>query len=136
MMHQYNLQNIFSLPLSKETCLQYCELDIIIQSLQGLAENDRWTYIWGNDSYSSTKAYKQFTGSQQVHPAFQWLWTSSCQPKYKGFFLASVEKKLNTRSLLSRKNMQLELYDCELCLLLNEKKLRHLFFKCPFAKNC
>jgi hypothetical protein len=27
-------------------------------------------------------------------------------------------------------------YVCELCILQCEKKLRHLFFKCPFAKNC
>jgi hypothetical protein len=32
--------------------------------------------------------------------------------------------------------MQLDSYDCELCLLQKEEKLRHLFFKCPFDKNC
>jgi hypothetical protein len=32
--------------------------------------------------------------------------------------------------------MYLDSYDCELCLLQREEKLRHLFFKCSFARNC
>jgi hypothetical protein len=32
--------------------------------------------------------------------------------------------------------MQLESYDCELCILQKEERLRHLFFKCSFARNC
>jgi hypothetical protein len=31
--------------------------------------------------------------------------------------------------------MQLESYDCKLCLLQSTKVLRHLFYKCPFAKT-
>jgi hypothetical protein len=41
-----------------------------------------------------------------------------------------------TPSLLRRKNMHLESYTCELCLLQKEEKLRHLFFKCSFVRNC
>jgi hypothetical protein len=32
--------------------------------------------------------------------------------------------------------MQLDSFDCELCLLRREEKLWYVFFKCPFAKNC
>jgi hypothetical protein len=32
--------------------------------------------------------------------------------------------------------MQLDSYVCELCIHQSEEKLGHLFFKCPFAKNC
>jgi hypothetical protein len=32
--------------------------------------------------------------------------------------------------------MNLNSYDCELCLLQKEEMLHHLFFTCPFAKNC
>jgi hypothetical protein len=32
--------------------------------------------------------------------------------------------------------MTLDSFDCELCLLQREVTLRHLFFKCSFAKNC
>jgi hypothetical protein len=27
-------------------------------------------------------------------------------------------------------------YICELCILQKEEKLRHLFLRCPFVKNC
>jgi hypothetical protein len=47
-----------------------------------------------------------------------------------------IKNRLNIRNLLRRKTMPLESYDCELCLLIKEEKLRHLFFKCPFARNC
>jgi hypothetical protein len=32
--------------------------------------------------------------------------------------------------------MYLKSYTCELCLLHREENMRHLLFKCPFAKNC
>jgi hypothetical protein len=32
--------------------------------------------------------------------------------------------------------MYLDSYICELGLLQKEEKLRHLFLRCPFAKNC
>jgi hypothetical protein len=38
--------------------------------------------------------------------------------------------------MLRRRNMQLDSYDCELCLLQKVESLRHLFYRCPFAKNC
>jgi hypothetical protein len=38
--------------------------------------------------------------------------------------------------MLRRRNMQLESYACELCIHQSEEKLRHMFFECPFAKNC
>jgi hypothetical protein len=33
-------------------------------------------------------------------------------------------------------HMALESYDCEICLYRKEEKLRHVFFRCLFAKNC
>jgi hypothetical protein len=32
--------------------------------------------------------------------------------------------------------MHLKSYTCELCLLQREESLRHLFYKCAFARNC
>jgi hypothetical protein len=32
--------------------------------------------------------------------------------------------------------MHIESYDSELCLLQTEEKIRHLFLRCSFAKNC
>jgi hypothetical protein len=38
--------------------------------------------------------------------------------------------------ILRRRNMTLDSYVCEMCLLQREETLRHLFFSCPFAKYC
>jgi hypothetical protein len=32
--------------------------------------------------------------------------------------------------------MHMDSYVCELCIYQKVEKLRHLFFRCPFAKNC
>jgi hypothetical protein len=39
-----------------------------------------------------------------------------------------LQDRLSIRGLLRRKNVPLELYTYELCLLQREGKLRHLFF--------
>jgi hypothetical protein len=88
-----------------------------------------------NGHYSSAKAHRHLSRSQQTCPIYRWLWAASCQPKHKVFFWLLLKNRLNTRGMIRRKNMQLDSYDCELCLLQKEEKLRHLFFKCPFAKN-
>jgi hypothetical protein len=66
----------------------------------------------------------------------RWLWASSYQQKHKVFYWLILKNRLNTRGLLKRKNMLLESYDCELCMLHKKDKLRHIFYICPFAKSC
>jgi hypothetical protein len=65
-----------------------------------------------------------------------WLWRSSCQQKHKVFFLLLLPNKLSTRGLLKRKNMKLDSYTCELYFLQKEEKLKHLFLRYHFTKNC
>jgi hypothetical protein len=57
------------------------------------------------------------TGFQQIHPAYRWLW-ASCQPKR-----LLLKNRLNTRGLMRKKNMPLDSFDCELCMLQRELKL-------------
>jgi hypothetical protein len=99
-------------------------------------DRDSWSYIWGSKIYSSTKAYKHLIGSQPVHSAFHWIRRSACQMKHKVFFWLFLKDRLNTRDLLRRKHMQLDLYTCEMCLLQRVESVRHVFLKCSFAKNC
>jgi hypothetical protein len=127
---------LFNIPLSDEAFDQFCDLEITLQAIELNENKDRWKYIWGNENFSSAKAYKQLIGSQNVHPAFRWLWRSSCQHKHEVLFWLLLQDGLNTRSLLRTKNMHIESYDCELCLLQKEEKIRHLFLRCSFAKNC
>jgi hypothetical protein len=54
----------------------------------------------------------------------------------KFFFWLLLKNRLNMSGMLRRRNMQLDSYDCELCLLQKVERLRHLFYRCPFAKNC
>jgi hypothetical protein len=54
----------------------------------------------------------------------------------QGRFWLLLQDRLNTRGLLRRKNMYLDSYVCELCIRQREEILWHLFFRCPFAKNC
>jgi hypothetical protein len=131
-----DLEELFYLPLSEEAYEQFCELDIYLQAFQSSTDNDQWKYIWGTNHYSSAKAYTLMIGSRPLHPAFKWIWYSAYQQKHKVFYWLLLKNSLNTRSLLKRKNMQLESYDCELCILQKEERLRHLFFKCSFARNC
>jgi hypothetical protein len=130
------LYDLFNLPLSKEAYHQYCELEILLQMMNDGEGKDKWKYIWGSGQYSSSKAYKHLTGSPAIHPAFRWLWAATSQPKHKVLFWLLLKNMLNTRGMFRRKNMALDSYDCELCLLQREEALRHLFFKCSFAKNC
>jgi hypothetical protein len=81
-MEQDHLQDLFHLPLSEEAYDQFNELDVILQSLQLIREKDSWSYIWGNDQYSSPKAYKHLLGAQHVHPGYGWIWKSVSQMKH------------------------------------------------------
>jgi hypothetical protein len=40
-----SLQEVFQLPLSKDGYAQFCELDILLQSIQLNLDKDTWTYI-------------------------------------------------------------------------------------------
>ena len=75
-------------------------------------------------------------GHVQLHPSYRWLWGSKCQPKHNVFFWLLLRDRLNTRGMLKRRNMYLESYTCENCILQREETLQHLFLCCPFAKNC
>uniref|UniRef100_A0A0A8XSQ3 Reverse transcriptase zinc-binding domain-containing protein n=1 Tax=Arundo donax TaxID=35708 RepID=A0A0A8XSQ3_ARUDO len=56
--------------------------------------------------------------------------------RHKVFFWLLIKDRFNTRGLLRRKNMELDSYVCELCILQREKALQHLFLRCNFARSC
>jgi hypothetical protein len=116
--------------------ISFVSCRFFLQSLDLTNEHDTWKYIWGSEFYSSKKCYNHLIGSQPVHLAFKWLWKSHCQSKNKVFYWLLLRNRLNTRELLRRKNMTLDSYTCDLCILQKEEKLRHLFYRCPFAKQC
>lgn len=75
-------------------------------------------------------------GQTEASPLFSWLWRSSNLGNHKFFFWLLLRDRLNTRNLLRRKNMILDDYNCTLCTTNQEETCFHLFFECPFSKEC
>ena len=76
---------------------------------------------------------------QHVHssPIFKKLWKSKCTPRLKFFAWLLFVDRLNTRSMLVRRNFNVQ--PNSLCVLYTtnlEEDLEHLFFSCPFATTC
>jgi hypothetical protein len=99
-------------------------------------DNDLWSYIWGNGTFSVRRTYEAISGHSPTHPTFKMLWVSKCQPKYKVFFWLLLHDKLNTRERLQRRNMELDSYTCENCILQKIKSVYHLFLRYSFVVNC
>jgi hypothetical protein len=132
----YHHVAMFHIPMSPEAYQQFLLLEEALQKHQITNTLDRWWYNWGTRQYSSQKAYKHMIGHESVHPIYRWLWKSKCQPKHKVFFWLLLKDRLNTRSLLRRRNMELESYTCENCILQKEETVGHLFLRCGFACHC
>ena len=70
-------------------------------------------------------------------PCFTWLSKSKCIPRIKFFGWLILVDRLNTRSMLKRRNFHLDQgYNCVMCNLSVEEDLNHLFFDYPFAQDC
>ena len=133
------LEDLFHLPLSREAYQQFIQLEDIWEDVKNSMvrdQHDVWTYIWGNNSFSSKRAYNVLIGFQQASAQFSWIWKSSCQPKHKIFFWLLLHDRLNTRNLLARKKFVLQSYNCAVLHCGQEETLLHLFWTCPFAVQC
>lgn len=80
--------------------------------------------------------YRRLVGHQQIDPAFQYLWKSPYHPKHKVSFQLLLKDRLTTRNILRRKHMVLPSYDCTICFPGMDESVEHLFWICPFAKQC
>jgi hypothetical protein len=116
-----SLQFLFSLPFLEEAFMQFTELEIALQAMSTTNEPDAWSYIWGSGNYSSQKAYKHLTGSNVVHPVFNWIWASCSQMKYKVFYWLLVRNRLNTRgpSTLLQRRLSTAVLSCHQIRFLN-----------------
>ncbi|RLM97793.1 ML domain protein isoform X2 [Panicum miliaceum] len=131
-----HLINNFHLPLTIQAHQQFQELTISLHQLQPQGDRDQWTYVWGNSIFTASRAYKEIIGHRAVHPFFLAIWKSKCQMKHKVFFWLLLRGRLSTRELLRRRNMDLESYTCDLCILQKIESVAHLFLRCNFAKAC
>ena len=97
---------------------------------------DRWTFHWGNERYSSQKVYKLAFAGLEVPRTFQWIWKSKCVPRIMFFALLLAVDRLNTKTMLRRRNYntQAGLF-CVLCRHNSEEDIENLFFFMPLCKK-
>jgi hypothetical protein len=132
-----NLHELFQLPLSDTAYQQFLLLNSEMDNLMLSEDNDVWSYIWGTSTFSVKRAYDAISGHSPTHPVFKLLWASKCQPKHKVFFWLLLHDKLNIKERLRRRNMELDSYVCENCILKKKtESVYHLFLRCNFVVNC
>ena len=124
--------------MSEQAYQEYLSL-IFDDPFQQLSnEPDIWSYIWGNDKYSSRKVYA--TNFLHVQPPayLKWIWKSKCTMKVKVFGWLLMIDRLNTRDMLDRKLCALAGSDlnCVLCTSGQIETLFHHFFSCSFSTEC
>jgi hypothetical protein len=96
---------------------------------------DCWTPVWGN-RYTSSKFYSHVFNNIDSHPIFKAVWKSRCTPRVKYFAWLILVDRLNTKSMLQRRHLNVQ--DDTLCIMCNsgeEETIDHMFFRCTFARN-
>jgi hypothetical protein len=105
-MQTEDLDSIFVLPLSQQALE---DLQHLLAHLQGIPydehSQDCWKPIWGND-YTSRKFYKYIFDTIEAHPIFKLMWKSSCTPRVKFFAWLIMVDRLNTKTMLTRRHIQ------------------------------
>ena len=99
-------------------------------------EKDVWTFIWGQQRFSSSKYYHYQFQNVQPERSVIWIWKTKCVPKIKFFGWLLLVDRLNTRNMLKRRKKFLqEGYHCVLCQDGVEEIAEHLFFQCTSAAS-
>jgi len=104
-----DLDTLFVLPLLQEA---FEELELLGEFLQSQTldeeSRDTWIYQWGNATYSSSRVYKLAFQNLLEHPVFTWLWKSKCTPRVNVFAWLVLVDRLNTKTMLQRRNLYAE----------------------------
>jgi hypothetical protein len=90
------------------------------------------------DKYTSSKFYHLPYRNLNPPQQFIWIWDSKCANKIRIFTWLLFMDRLNARNILRRKKIKLECdnYNFVLCSRNREETTFHLFFSCPFSKEC
>ena len=136
-MQAEDLDTIFFLPLSDQA-LQ--ELESLQEQLQSLTYDhdsaDRWIPIWGS-RYTSRRYYAHIFSAVDAHPVFKMVWKSRCTPRIKFFAWLVLVDRLNTKTMLQRRHMNVQDGTvCIMCTTGEQETIEHLFFDCPLAQSC
>lgn len=129
-----SLLDCFRIPMSRQAYNEFLVLQEEIAMFQPVAHDlkDNWTFIWGHQSYTSSKYYQYHFSALAPPRTVTWIWKSKCVPKIKFFSWLLLNDRLNTRNMLRRWHKSLEEgYNCVLCQEGCEETIEHLFFNCP-----
>ena len=64
---------------------------------------DKWSYKWNSDNFSTKKAYCPLQGTQPASPLFPWLWSSGNLGKHLFFLLAPSQGQVKHRKFAQEK---------------------------------
>jgi hypothetical protein len=136
-MQAEDLDTLFMLPLSVEALDELEALQLQLHQMEYDQDNvDKWAPMWGS-KYTSRKFYTHVFSSVEAHPAFKVIWQSRCTPRVKFFAWLILVDRLNTKDMLQRRHLNIEGNPiCIMCNLGELETTEHLFFDCPFAKEC
>ena len=103
------IPEIFTLPLSEQAMEELLSMQHDIQQVNyDVGSNDVWTFLWGNNQYTSSRFYKLAFKYLQVPKTFKWVWNSKCTPRLKFFAWLVLMDRLNTRDMLQRRNFHVQ----------------------------
>jgi hypothetical protein len=134
-----NLAHNLHTPLSPQAAQKYQAFHELISNLQSSrAGKDKWTYPWGNPTFSSSKLYN--ITFQSIHPtaAFNWILQYKVGKKFKIVVWLVFRDRINPKNILRRKGFLASdsNFYCTLCDLHCEDTTYHLLFCCPFSTEC
>jgi len=129
----------FHLPLSAQAMEELRDMQVAAADVtMTLGSRDSWDTIWQGGRFTSSKYYMHCFREEESDAAFKWVWRSSCTNKWKVFCWLLLSDRLNTRNMLRRRGMVLQHndYGCLFCTNPPEETIEHLFFTCPFSRQC
>lgn len=137
-MRAESLDDLLLLPLSQEAFEELQQLNVLLQSQSYEDDSkDIWIYQWGNGTYSSRRLYKRAFQNVATHPIFSWIWKSRCTPCVKFFAWLTLVDRLNTKTMLQRRNLfSEENAHCVMCTEGIDEDIDHLFFRYSFSRRC
>jgi hypothetical protein len=73
----------------------------------------------------------------EAHPVYRMIWKSSYTPRIKFFIWLVLVDRLNTKTVLTRRHIAVHHDEiCVMCDTRATETIEHLFFLCPFARQC
>jgi hypothetical protein len=128
-MQAEDLDPLFILPLSHQAHEELQQMQDHLQNVRyDENELDRWTLVWNRD-YTSKKFYSHVFQAFATHPIFKEVWKSGCMPRIKFFAWLILVDRLNTKTMLTRRNIHVHNDDlCVMCETRKEETIEHLFF--------